>query len=292
MKKFLVTTLFAFAVVISYVYGLLSHKHYLPPFPQLLYLKDHLMPETIGFRDASYRVEVPCGSIRGGRTMVALVFGQSNSGNHGETLYTPRKAVYNFFDGRCYKAVDPLLGATGDGGSVWSRLGDLLITRGLYDRVVFLPIGVGTTTIDQWSTGGYLHRRIITAINQSRACGLGITHMFWVQGGSEPRTSGDRSNTENYKRNFNAMLASIRHHGVEAPIYVAIATYNDTGPIPDIQAALREVVDPAKKIYLGADNDTLYRNPDNRWEQVHLSHRGLELCTQEWLTAISRAEKR
>ncbi len=292
MKKVFISALLLSAVTLSYFYGLISHKDRLPPFPQLLYVKEHLMPEAIGFRDTAGRTEVPCSGIRGGRTMVALVFGQSNSGNHGETLYAPKKAVYNLFNGRCYKAADPLPGATGDGGSVWTRLGDLLVGQGLYDRVVFIPIGVGTTTIDQWTKGGYLHRRITNAIGQSRACGLAITHMFWVQGGSEPRTSGDRTNKDNYKNNFYAMLDSIRDRGVNAPIYVAIATYSDSGVIPDIQAALRELADPEKNIFIGADNDTLYANAENRWEQVHLSHRGLELCSQAWLAAIRRAERK
>ncbi|HOT46096.1 MAG TPA: sialate O-acetylesterase [Spirochaetota bacterium] len=292
MKKVFISILFLSAVTLSYFYGLMSHKHRLPPFPQLMYLKEHLMPETIGFRDTAGRKEVPCGDIRGGRTMVALAFGQSNSGNHGETLYTPKKAVFNFFNGRCYRAADPLLGATGDGGSVWTRLGDLLIGRGLYDRVVIIPIGVGTTTIDQWTTGGYLHRRIVKAIEQSRACGLEITHLFWVQGGSEPRTRGDRANREHYKKCFRDMLGSIRDKGVKAPVYLGIATYTDTGPIPDIEDALRGLADPGKKIYVGADNDILYEDPENHWERVHLSHRGLELCSKAWLEAIRRVEKK
>ncbi len=292
MKKIFIPVLFLIAVTLSYFYGLMSHRHRLPPFPQLLYVKDHLMPETIGFSDTAGRTEVPCKEIRDGRTMVALVFGQSNAGNHGETLYASKKAVFNFFNGRCYRAADPLLGATGDGGSVWTRLGDLLIARGLYDRVLFIPIGVGTTTIDQWTKGGYLHRLITRAIDQSRACGLTITHMFWVQGQSEPRTSGDRANRDSYKKNFYAMLGSIRDQGVKAPIYVAVLTYSDTGPIPDIQDALRELPDTKKKILIGADCDILFNDPENRWEQVHLSHQGLELCSMAWLEAIRRGERK
>jgi len=291
MKKIIITSLFACAVILSYFYGLLSHKYVLPPFPQILSLKDHLLPLTIGFRDTAGRTEVPCGDTSDGRTMVALVFGQSNSGNHGETLYAPKRAVLNFFEGRCYRAVDPLLGATGDGGSVWSRLGDLLIDAGLYERVIFIPIGVGTTTIEEWTRGGYLHRRITNAIVQSRSSGLTITHLFWVQGGSEPRTGG-RANTERYKKNFTAMVRSIRGHGVTAPIYLAVATYCDTGPIPDIQAALRELADPKDNIFIGADNDTFYKDPANTWEKVHLSHRGLDLAARAWVDVLRRGGRK
>lgn len=290
MKKIVVAVIFLMSIAASYIYGLYSHRDYLPPYPQLLAMKNRIFPLSIGFANTSSRTEVPCGKIEGKRVMVALAFGQSNSGNHGETIYKPQKPVYNLFRGRCYKAEDPLLGPTGDSGSVWSRLGDMLVTGGLYDAVVFIPIGVGTTTIDQWARGGYLHPRITNAIRESNSCGLKITHMFWVQGGSEKRTSGDEKNREGYKRNFMDMLLSIRGMGVDAPIYVAIATYNDTGVIDDIRAAQLELANPGNKIFAGPDVDSLYRDKKNKWEEVHLSHQGLELSTRAWFEAIRRVE--
>lgn len=290
IKKYLIVILVLSSVVLSYFYGLLSHRDRLAPYPQLLYIKDHLFPERIGFSDTMNRAEAPCGNIRGGRVMVALAFGQSNSGNHGETLYRPELSVYNFFSGRCYRAEDPLLGATGDRGSVWTRMGDLLIRQKLYERVVIIPIGVGTTVIEQWSPEGYLHRRIIDAIRRSGAAGLSITHMFWVQGGSEPRTRGNAANRDSYRRNFLAMLKSIREQGVRAPVYVAISTFNDTGFIPDIQEAQRLLVDPARGILAGPDTDRFYLDPKNAWEQVHLSHTGLDASARAWLEAIRKAE--
>ena len=290
MKNFFVIIVLLLSLTVGYFYGLYSHRDYLPPYPQLLEIKNHLFPLSIGFTDVSGKTALPCARTAGKRSMVALVFGQSNSGNHGETLYRPARPVYNFFKGRCYKAEDPLLGPTGDRGTVWSRLGDLLIARGLYDSVIFIPIGVGTTTIDQWTEGGYLHRRIINAIRESSVSGLRITHLFWVQGGSEKRTRGDAANKEAYKKNFMAMLKRIRENGVDAPIFVAPATYSHAGVNPDIREAQLELADPKRGIYTGADNDILYQNRENRWETVHLSHRGLELCARAWLDAILKAE--
>ena len=292
MKKIFVVITLLLSLSAGYIYGLYSHRDYLPPYPQLLAVKNRLFPLSIGFTDTSGKTEVPCAQASGTRPMVALVFGQSNSGNHGETLCRPGRAVYNFFRGRCYKAEDPLLGTTGDRGSVWSRLGDLLIARGLYDTVTFIPIGVGTTTIDQWTGGGYLHRRIISAIDESRSCGLRITHLFWVQGGSEPWTRGVAANRDAYKRKFMAMLDSIRANGVDAPIFVAPATYSHVGVNPDIHRAQRELADPKRGIFTGADNDILYAADENIWERVHLSHRCLALCARAWLEAILTAEGR
>jgi hypothetical protein len=290
-KRILTICAFATAIALSYFYGLASHKYYLTPFPQLMEIKNHMFPGSIGYSDASSRTQVPCGTLRGKRVMVALAFGQSNSGNHGETLFKPRKGVYNFFKGRCYVAEDPLLGPTGDRGSVWTRLGDLLTTHGLYDKVVFIPIGVGSTTIDQWTAGGYLHSRIADAIRDSNAAGLKITHIFWVQGGSEKRSSGDNRNKMNYKNNFLKMLRSMRAMGVDAPAYVAVSTYNGVDGNRDIQEAQRELADPHNNIFRGPDDDLLYKNRSNEWEQVHLSGRGLAKCAAAWLEAIRNVEK-
>jgi hypothetical protein len=291
MKKKLTICAFGLAIAASYYYGLVSHKYYLPPFPQLMSLKNHIFPGSIGYSDASSRKHVPCETLNGKRVMVALVFGQSNSGNHGETILRPENEVYNFFRGRCYRAEDPLLGTTGDRGSIWTRLGDLLVRQGRYEASVFIPIGVGTTTMEQWTKGGYLHSRIIAAVRESRASGLTITHMLWVQGGSEKRTSGDTGNKENYKKNFSAMLQSIRSMGVKAPIFVANSTYNGIDCNRDIQDAQRELADAKKGIFTGPDDDRLFQNPANRWELVHLSNQGLRLCAKAWFTAIQNVEK-
>ena len=54
-----------------------------------------------------------------GNPSVLLIMGQSNGGNHGEARHVARQAVFNFnpFDGLCYRACDPLLGATDVPGS-------------------------------------------------------------------------------------------------------------------------------------------------------------------------------
>ena len=61
---------------------------------------------------------------------VIFSFGQSNAANSGEGCYvaTNRVNVFNVFDMKYYRAVDPLPGASNNGASVWGRLGDKLIS--------------------------------------------------------------------------------------------------------------------------------------------------------------------
>ena len=73
------------------------------------------------------RAEIPCGEFRDADTLVLLILGQSNAANYGDVKFTPPSSVGNFniYDGKCYRAEDPLLGASFDGGSFGSRLADL-----------------------------------------------------------------------------------------------------------------------------------------------------------------------
>lgn len=227
------------------------------------------------------RAEVPVDVVRSKRTMVALVFGQSNAANSGETRYRPRQSVYNFYRGKLYLARDPLLGATGRGGSVWTRLGDKLIDRMAYESVVFVPLGVGATSITRWTVGGDLHEKVLRAVREVKGKGLTITHLLWHQGESDV----GRTSTQAYKRMFQDMVLSIREQGVDAPVYVSLATRCHTQkPDETIRRAQRELVSSPRRIYAGPDTDTLGLR--YRYDRCHFSAEGLERFAELWLEAL------
>ena len=249
----------------------------------------YTMPAPGDFIDTAQKTEVDCDAIRSGRTMVALVFGQSNSANHGETRYMPRGNVYNFFDGKCYKATDPMLGATGDRGSVWSRLGDKLIDAGLYDNVIFISIGVGGTEIRRWTVNGDLHRRIVDVVHQLKKEKMKITHVFWHQGESD---ASRKTTKDEYKSMFMAMLEKMRKYGIDAPIYVAVATRCGSGaPGYEIQQAQRELVNTDLEIFPGPYTDEI-TSIEDRHDACHFSDRGLDKHADMWLRAVMFTEKK
>ena len=111
--------------------------------------------------DSSYPgARTPIDASKVDRAAVLLIIGQSNGGNHGETRHSAKGAVYNFnpFDGLCYAASDPLLGATGEAGSPWCLAGDALIETGFARSILLAPLCVGGATATDWAPGGPYHQ--------------------------------------------------------------------------------------------------------------------------------------
>ena len=268
-----ITSIFFISCIVLLSVSALAWK---PVQPGDYQLKDDYLNTTA-------RKSVSCKNILGPRTMVALVFGQSNSANSGAARYTPTHDVYVFYEGKCYTAADPLFGTSGNGGTVWSRLGDKLIEAGLYDKVLLVAVGVGGTNIARWKPDGDLYPRVLDAIASLDSKGIKITHMLWHQGESD---NGMHTKKDDYKNMFMAMLDDIRKHGVDAPIYVAVATRCAAMPEGfEIQQAQRELVNPALKIFPGAYSDELL-SIDDRHDACHFSGSGLDKHATLWLNAI------
>ena len=101
---------------------------------------DRLDPLHLSFRRAAGRRVVANTMFAADpTTAVILGIGQSNIANEGDpgARYEPRGEVYNFnfFDGKCYAARDPLLGASINRSNVLTRVGGLLADRGSFSRV-------------------------------------------------------------------------------------------------------------------------------------------------------------
>jgi len=219
---------------------------------------------------------------RAQRVMVALVFGQSNAGNWGESPRTAGPRVFSFFRGRYARAKDPLPGANGNGGSVWTRLGDKLIDTKLYDRVVFVPAAIGATQISEWAPGGILHKDLLRNIDEATEAGYTFTHLLWHQGESDAVLG---TSTQEYEERFRSMLASIRQQGVDAPAFVAVTTRCSAFiPNPEIRQAQQDLVNPAQGIFAGPDTDML--DETFRFDSCHFSNEGLDMHANLWLKVI------
>ena len=158
-----------------------------------------------GFQDTTGRREVACADYLGDGAAVLMTFGQSNSANAGRDRYTPSRTVanFNFHDGKCYVAQDPLLGPDGQGGAVWGVLADKLIEGGKYDRVMIAPFGIGGSALAQWQADGFLHPILVEATRSAVEHGIEPTHVLWHQGESD---AGSGTSEQDYFAMFEKLL--------------------------------------------------------------------------------------
>jgi hypothetical protein len=218
----------------------------------------------------------------GARRMVALVFGQSNAGNYGDVPLIAGPRVYNLRYGNLTRAIDPLRGAQGSGGSMWTRLGNRIIAEGWYDEVVFIPVAIGGTEIGEWVPEMPLFKQIIGAVNDANGRGWRITHLLWHHGESDNALKIDYAN---YQLRFRNMLKGIRELGVGAPVFVSQATRcGQYGPNNEIRGAQANLVDHGAGIWAGPDTDAL--GGDLRRDGCHLNARGQEAAAEMWMNKL------
>jgi Carbohydrate esterase, sialic acid-specific acetylesterase len=250
---------------------------------------DLIDPFHFSFRNTAGRRAVSNALYSDGSTSaVILGLGQSNIANECDpsALYEAKGKVYNFnfFDGKCYLARDPLLGASHDRSNVLTRVGDLLVERGSYESVILVPIAHGGTFASEWSPTGRMFPRLQWTLERLRERQIKITHIAWQQGEAD---SADRNpNPEEWMTHFIAMVDAIRAAGAEAPIYVAQCTICSNDPNEKIRAAQRRVVNPALGIFPGPDIDLIGR--DERYDGCHLSATGLRHAAELWYETLRR----
>lgn len=237
--------------------------------------------------DTTRRTPADLELISSGKVMVAFAFGQSNSANFGETAYRPRRGAYNYYRGSLYRAEDPLLGAAGLMGSVWTRLADMMVEAGIYERVVFINTGIGATSAECWSEKDcslYLRETLADL----KMHNIKLTHILWHQGEQDNFTKTGRVT---YKKHMTKILSIFREYGQDAPMYVCIASYNPMASKKDgyisksIRQGQMEFINENRGVLLGPDTDSLV-SKEYRYDGVHFSTAGLESFAKLWFNAI------
>lgn len=240
-----------------------------------------------------------CAGLADGRTMVALVFGQSNASNTVDPGYNSGQPVYAYFGGTCQKAHDALPGATGTKGSSWPRLGDRAVTSGLFDAVIFADIARGGSSILHWGPGGALNPLLLATLDELVGQGLAPTHVLFHQGEADCALGLDPSD---YAVMLDAVIDQIRQRvGQACDVVVARASlYLD--PVcadrrdpacyrscPALTAVQTEAADPARRIFSGPNTDLLVPWFD-RNDGYHFTAEAADRFAAAWMPLLARGD--
>jgi hypothetical protein len=213
---------------------------------------------------------------------VFITAGQSNSANHGGTPLTPvdpRVSARGLSGWQ--PAADPQPVATGNGGSPWSALGDLLAAR--FDVPIgLLSVGVGGTTVGQWqpAAADALYLRLTWALG---VVGLdGARAVLWHQGESDARSG---TTAETYTQQLDTLIRQSRNDaGWAVPWIVARVGFLPGTPQAAIDAVVQgqqNVIEADPLVFEGPATDDLLGDAW-RYDQVHFNEAGLREHARRW----------
>ena len=98
--------------------------------------------------------------------------------------------------------------------------------------------------------------------------------------------------TQSYVEGFNSMLESLRRIGVMAPAFIGITTYCGTSAQwkadNPISLAQKQLADPSRKIYIGANSDQLLTKADRREDACHFAESGQRKVAASYAAQIKR----
>lgn len=213
-----------------------------------------------------------------------LVVGQSIASNCNEALYGPVEHVHQIGkDGALKAARDPFEWADCDKGSMWMPLGKLIIEKGLAKSVVFMPIGVGGTRVQDWQSGGRAFPKLDEALALIKKENLVFDAAFWHQGSSDHGMAGAE-----YAERLNAVIAYVNERARIGQWLIGVHSRCWGRYDANVEAAQRSVgAASAQGRYPGANSNLL--GNEYRFDECHLNRQGQEQMAAMWLEALRNA---
>ncbi len=218
---------------------------------------------------------------------VFIVAGQSNSANHGDYPLTPADPRVSSWGPSGWRfGQDPQPAATGNGGSPWPALGDLLANR--YDVPIgFLSVGYGGTKVDRWVPAeNDLFPRIADALDAVQPSGARA--ILWHQGESNVGST----TTEDYAEMLGeVVLGSRAHAGYDIAWAVARVGFIPNGDpvkMEQIVGGQNAVIDADPLTFAGPHTDDL-NGTEWRYDTIHFNEVGLREHAARWDNRIATA---
>lgn len=213
-----------------------------------------------------------------------ITVGQSNATNSGKPRLTPQDdRVSASGDAHWQHAADPQPIASGNGGTPWPALGDLLVEE-LDVPVGFVSVGVGGMRVDRWLARTRVYPRLRDALK--RVAPNGARAILWHQG--EADNSAGTTTAEYVQRLKEVIARSRADAGFSIPWGVALVSYQPEASPPvaaRIIRAQQTVIAEDPLVFEGPATDTLH-GPAWRHDGVHFNESGLREHARQWAEKI------
>jgi Carbohydrate esterase, sialic acid-specific acetylesterase len=229
------------------------------------------------------------------KTLVLITMGQSlmanANANTTSTVCVPTNPSvidnFNIYDGAAYQfSTAPALGCNGTNSNVAPRIADMFINNGQFNRVIVVPIAVGSTAVADWATGNYASRFQV-AMNRLAARGItpastGVTFAaVWGQGETDTANSTLQAA---YASSLNTVISNAFAAGFSGRFFVNIETWNAGSVSAAVQAAQAAVVNNTT-VFQGANWDT-FGSADRMADNTHPNDVGAPLFASALYNAM------
>lgn len=222
------------------------------------------------------RAPTPC-PAQTPEMLVIVVAGQSNAASMLSRRHVGASRVVNYFRGQCYAALDPLVGSSGRGGSVWVETANLLGRD-----VVLIPMAVPATRIAEWN--GRLAPLVDETLSDAKQR-YRVTHVAWMQGEADAGATKPAS----YRAELEKLIARTKAVFPELTFVVSQTTHcygmqRDEG----IREAQKAVTDAARGVLAGPDTDR-FTALEDRSDGCHYAESGQAKVAREWARVLGAA---
>lgn len=275
MLKNLFIGLFVWAF--GFVYGVVAYKWTLFPYPQLrdfyvVNFKPAPEPQpwrTDFFENTKNRQRVNCPSED---ALVFLAMGQAGSANYISSFAErdEQRRAYQLFNGECYLIEDPMLGATGTQGSLWSSLAqDISASTG--QNVVFITTGVGGSSLADWIRDDSVYfERTKHQIDLAKNRGYRVKLAFWYNGAREAELG---TTANEYVERFNQLIEKfdlLLNDGASNQWVVFQTSKCWSDGSPRVLRGQELAAKTNERVILGPNTDAY--DDRNRYDGCHLNH--------------------
>lgn len=271
------------------IYGIFAGRHDAFPAPTIIRLK-FAVEQTIGlkrqwrrtyFEDTRRSKPQPCPTAN---PIVILTGGQSNAANalSDPVNEVPNLAAFMFFQGKCYRLRDPILGATGDKGSLWTALGQRLVAE-TGRNIIFMNGAITASTYRDWlnPNSGYFARLRELAQDAARHR-LRPNFVLWHQGESDARRDAA---SEVFESELQALVDRLKSDlplasGAKLVLYRASLCSGTRRRTPNqrLVTAQRRVAERTANVIVGPDTDRYGKR--FRYDDCHFNGRGREAIVE------------
>ena len=209
--------------------------------------------------------------------LVFVALGQSNAANHAAAPLAGPPGTVDFYDGACREGGDPLLGATGTGGSIWMPFAAAFAPR----NVVFASVAVGASPIADWQPGGAHLAVLEETLAAMKGRGLRPDAFLFFQGEADRETD-----EESYAAGLTALADTLERMAPGVPLVVSGSSVcgEGTGPVAALSAAREAVIAARSGVHAGPVTDDF--GDAYRYAACHFNETGQRALGAAWADAV------